>query len=138
MKKVKFLIIGLAGLSLMACNAGGDSTTNNNATITIANLNACKSITANGSCSINVTYYANSANSSTIGQFLQLTLPNNYISNITTQCSSGAGAISTTPKKCTITITAQQNAQVNQPQTGQLYPANLSSNFTSFIIGGGI
>lgn len=139
MKKLKFILLGLAGLSLFACNSGSDGTTNNNGTtITISNPNACKTITTGGSCSINVTYYANSANSSSIGQYLTLTLPDYYTSDITTQCSSGAGVISTVSKNCIITITAQANASVKQPQTGKLYPQNMPSNFTSFIVGGGL
>lgn len=140
--KYKSLLVGIgATLLLAACNSGGGTnggtTTNNGVTVTIANPNACKTITNLGSCTITITYYAQS-NSSSLGQFLQLTLPNLYTSNIVSQCSSGAGYISTTAKTCNITVTSQNGALISQPQTASIYPANYQSGVTNFIIGGGL
>ncbi len=139
--KCKSLLVGIgATLLLVACNSGGTNgttNTNNGVTVTITNPNACKTITNLGSCTINITYYAQS-NSSSIGQYLQLTLPNLYTSNIVNQCSSGAGTISTSSKSCSITVTAQSGALINQPQTASIYPANYQSGVTNFIIGGGL
>lgn len=139
MKFTKICLVCMGALALFGCNMGNTTTDNSNGVvITIANSNACKTISPNGGqCTLNITYYASNSTSTSIGQFLQLSLPNLYTSNITSQCSSGAGAISTTSKSCTITITSQTGAQTSQPQTGQIYPANMSSNFTSFIVGGG-
>lgn len=139
--KLKSLFVGISAILLLAaCNSGGSGTTtntNNGVTVIISTPNACKTITNLGSCTINISYYAQS-NSSSIGQFLQLTLPNLYTSNIVNQCSSGAGGISTTTKTCSITVTSQSGALVSQPQTASIYPANFPTGVTNFIIGGGL
>lgn len=136
--KSKSIFVALSVLMVLAgCNSGGSTTTNNGVSITLTNQANCKTITApNGTCTVDVSYYAQ-ANSSSIGQYLGISLPDYYLSNITSQCNSGNGQISTTIKNCTITITSQTGAQVSQPQTAKIYPANLASSFTSFIIGGG-
>lgn len=147
--KCKSLLVGIgATLLLVACNGGGGTT--NGSDVQTANVSysgvvnmtttatGCKSISANGgTCTLAVTYSAPSGSNS-IGQFLQLTLPSNYISNIVSQCSSGAGGISTTAKNCTITITSQSGANTGSAQNATIYPANASSSSITFVVGGGV
>lgn len=145
--KCKSLLVGIgATLLLVACNGGGAATGSdvqngsiNNNVVNISTVaTGCLSISANGgTCTLAVTYSA-PANSNSIGQFLQLTLPANYTSNITSQCSSGAEYISTTAKNCTITITSQSGASTGNAQNANIYPANNSSSFVPFTIGGGV
>lgn len=146
--KYKSLLVGIgATLLLVACNGGGGIAGNDVQTATvnysgIINMNTtatgCKSISANGgTCTLAVTYSAPSGSNS-IGQYLQLTLPSNYISNIVSQCSSGAGTISTTAKSCTITITSQSGANTGSAQNATIYPANASSSSITFVVGGGV
>jgi hypothetical protein len=147
--KFKSLLVGISAILLLAaCNSGGGGTTGSDvqsATVNYSNIvnmsttaTGCKSISANGgTCTLAVTYSAPSGSNS-IGQFLQLTLPTNYSSNIVNQCSSGAGAISTTAKSCTITITSQSGANTGSAQSASIYPANAASSSITFIVGGGV
>lgn len=147
--KFKTLLIGIgATLLLVACNGGGGTSSGTdvqNANVSYSGIvtmsttaTGCKSISANGgTCTLAVTYSA-PAGSNSIGQYLQLTLPSNYISNIVNQCSSGAGTISTTAKSCTITITSQSGANTGSAQNASIYPANASSSNITFIVGGGV
>lgn len=146
--KFKSLFVGISAILLLAaCNSGGGTTGSDvqSATVNysgIVNMNTtatgCKSISANGgTCTLAVTYSAPSGSNS-IGQYLQLNLPANYISNIVNQCSSGAGTISTTAKSCTITITSQSGANTGSAQSASIAPANALSSSITFIIGGGV
>ena len=144
MNKLTLIFLGLTGTLLAACNVGSSnssssdtksgmgSTTVNNSTFSISYYIAtgCRDISAGGTCILQLNNYT--ATNDFAGA-LSLSALNGYVSNIS-HCTI-AGTLS---HSCTVTITANNNAQVTTAQTfGIIANSQSSSQITNITIGGG-
>lgn len=126
MKLLKILLITVGTLSLFACNAG-DNTTTNGVTLTTSNNTCQHQMNVGATCSISVTYSAANGNAA-VGSSLQINGLSGYTNNIN-NCYN----VNTTPNTCNITITKSQAS--TGAQTGTIIPSGFPSYSTTFTVG---
>lgn len=142
MKFIKYLLISAGAVSLLACNVG-DNTTSNNQTISGSNPVSIQGIATNctnstGTCSISVSYIA--TNSSANGATLSYKYGNGPITPLlingsSSQCSSiPATNASATTCNAGISINSLSGSQTVTFYAGSTIITNGSSN-TSINIG---
>lgn len=143
MKKLKFILLGLAGLSLFACNSGGTSSndvqnkeTSGGVTPNFYKLSysatGCQTISGTGStCSVQINY---GGTGTYAGITPTITGLNGYTTNISTQCIQISSDTTYANNPCYVTIT---NTGVSS-SNAQTATINLNDQKISFIVGGGL
>lgn len=145
MKKLKFILLGLAGLSLFACNSGSTNSTSDVQTYAAGSGSAltnqwelsyratgCRTMTGyNSTCQVQINYGGTGTYS---GALPLITGLNGYSNNTNIQCTAGASATTYKNNPCTVTIT---NTGANS-STAQTATINLNDQKISFIVGGGL
>lgn len=122
--KTKYLLTLLAASTVLVagCNSGSSSSTpvNEDQTLSVTMMdglaigyvaNNCRIISPNGTCKLNLAYQ--SADSSSTGKTVGLTLPNGY-----TGSTSACPTTATTVQTCIVTISASSTANTKTQSTG--------------------
>lgn len=144
MKKLKFILLGLAGLSLFACNSGSTNSTSDVQTSTNAGnsgvnawelsyqANGCRTMTGyNSTCQVQINYGGTGTYN---GALPVMTGLNGYSNNTNIQCTEGASSTTYKNNPCTVTIT-NTGASSSTAQTAVI---TLNNKILSFTVGGGL
>lgn len=146
MKLIKLALVGLAALSLFACNNGGSSTSDvQNQSISggtepntyALNINAtgCQTISSNGgTCTVVLSYRGTGNFGNQLPNFSSGTT--GYTTNINQMCGL-ASSSSSYNNPCTITITSNNGTNTNNKQTAVISLGGTQATI-SFNLGGGL
>lgn len=136
---MKKSILTLSTMALAGCNLGAVSndTQTNSLSNSVANISlvatGCQTISANGTCTVNLTYSA-PAGSAVVKNVTSVSLTglNNY-NNTAGNCST----FTTTSQTCTFTITNTGDSTTTK-QTALVSPNGYQNTSVSFYVGGGM